>query len=57
MKKLKLSDFKECIFPKNKYKYLGYTYWDKDSLEFEFLLEFYKAVDKVARPWWCPKLI
>lgn len=56
-KKLTFKEILECFFPSKgrEYSYLGYTWWSPDSKEYLYILEFYKAVDKVARPWWCPK--
>lgn len=51
-----LKSFWDCIFPSNKWKYLGYTFWS-DPLEYSYLEEFFKEVDKVARPKWCPKIL
>lgn len=56
-KKLTFKQILECFFPSKgrEYSYLGYTWWSPDSKEYPYILDFYKAVDKVARPWWCPK--
>ena len=57
--KLKFKEILNCFFPKKglEYIYLGYAFWSPESKEYPYILDFYKAVDKVARPWWCPKFI
>ncbi len=56
-KKLTFKEILECFFPSKgrEYSHLGYTWWSPDSKEYLYILEFYKAVDKAVRPWWCPK--
>ena len=53
-----------CFFPQkgDEYSYLGYAYYyvkEDGRLTYsnQLELDFFKAVDKVARPWWCPKFI
>lgn len=46
----------KCFFPKKGYefRYLGYAYYyEKENIIKNFL----KQVDKVAKPWWCPRFI
>lgn len=59
-----IKDVLECFYPKrgNEYTYLGYAYYNVKenrtlSKHSEFLLYFFKQVDKVARPFWCPRFI
>lgn len=61
---IKVSHILDCFFPEkgDEYSYLGYTYYhiNSDGLISDVnrvLIDFYKKVDKVARPWWCPKFI
>ena len=59
-----IGDLMECVFPKagNEFGYLGYAYYNVKqdgsvTKGEELLKEFFIEVDKVARPWWCPKFI
>lgn len=54
--KQNFKDFLDCIFPSNKWKYLRYTFWN-DPLKYFHLEKFFKEIDKVARPKWCPKIL
>lgn len=62
---IKVGDVIECFFPKigSEYDYLGYaTYTYTVGSKFLYpeealLREFFKAVDKAARPWWCPRFV
>ena len=54
----------KCVFPErgNEYDYLGYAWYNinKDgtlSATNRLLRGFFKQVDKVARPWWCPRFV
>ena len=54
----------KCVFPErgNEYDYLGYAWYNinKDgtlNAEDRLLRGFFKQVDKVARPWWCPRFV
>jgi hypothetical protein len=54
----------KCVFPErgNEYDYLGYAWYNinKDgtlSAANRLLRGFFKQVDKVARPWWCPRFV
>ena len=54
----------KCVFPArgNEYDYLGYAWYNinKDgtlSATNRLLRGFFKQVDKVARPWWCPRFV
>ena len=54
----------KCVFPKRgfEYDYLGYAWYNinKDGTlhaEDRLLRGFFKQVDKVARPWWCPRFV
>lgn len=58
--KTKLNDIRAVFFPLNtaeKYKYLGITYniFKKDSEPYYILNNFIKNVDKMVKPWWCPR--
>ena len=53
-----------CVFPERgfEYDYLGYAWYNinKDgtlNAEDRLLRGFFKQVDKVARPWWCPRFV
>lgn len=57
-----VGDLIECFMPKpgGEYGYLGYAYYHVNpdgslSAQDRYLKEFYMAVDRVARPRWCPK--
>jgi hypothetical protein len=56
-----IGDVLECFFPipGSEYSYLGYSTYDYTFiLPGERLLrDFFKEVDRVARPWWCPKFV
>ena len=56
-----IGDVLECFFPMigSEYSYLGYSTYDYPFiLPGERLLrDFFKEVDRVARPWWCPKFV
>ena len=54
----------KCVFPERgfEYDYLGYAWYNinKDgtlNAENRLLRGFFKQVDKVARPWWCPRFV
>ena len=54
----------KCLFPErgNEYDYLGYAWYNinKDgtlNANNRLLLDFFKQVDKVARPVWCPRFV
>ena len=54
----------KCVFPERgfEYDYLGYAWYNinKDgtlNAEDRLLRGFFKQVDKVARPWWCPRFV
>ena len=54
----------KCVFPERgfEYDYLGYAWYNinKDgtlSATNRLLRGFFKQVDKVARPWWCPRFV
>ena len=54
----------KCVFPERgfEYDYLGYAWYNinKDgtlSAANRLLRGFFKQVDKVARPWWCPRFV
>jgi hypothetical protein len=58
-----IGDVLECFFPipGSEYSYLGYatyvyTPWGRGPDE-RLLRDFFKEVDRVARPWWCPKFV
>jgi hypothetical protein len=58
-----IGDVLECFFPMigSEYSYLGYatyvyTPWGLCPDE-RLLRDFFKEVDRVARPWWCPKFV
>lgn len=58
--KTKLDDIRAIFFPINtaeKYGYLGITYniFKKDSEPYYILNNFIKNVDKMVKPWWCPR--
>lgn len=65
LQKITLKHIWECFFPKKgqEYCYLGLAYYNPDVslpvfIEFnQILIDFYKEVDKVARPKYCPKFI
>jgi hypothetical protein len=57
-----LGDLWECFFPPKgeEYSYLGYAWYHVPSdgsiwEEGRVLIEFFKEVERVARPWWCPR--
>jgi len=60
-----IDDVLECFFPMigNEYSYLGYATYDyTPGSKFLFpeerlLRDFFKEVDRVARPWWCPRFV
>jgi hypothetical protein len=59
-----LTDLLRCFWPEkgNKFSYLGYAFYfpKKDgtlSFEDQCLVSFYKEVDRVARPKWCPRFV
>ena len=54
----------KCVFPErgNEYDYLGYAWYNINndgtlSAANRLLRGFFKQVDKVARPWWCPRFV
>jgi len=54
----------KCVFPERgfEYDYLGYAWYNinKDgtlNAHNRLLRGFFKQVDKVARPWWCPRFV
>lgn len=54
----------KCMFPKrgDEYRYLGYAWYNINKLgsltvEDRLLRIFFKHVDMVARPWWCPRFV
>jgi len=54
---ISVGDVIDCFFPKKgeEYSYLGYAYYTPKTFVGTILLDFFKEVDKVARPKWCPK--
>lgn len=54
---------KHILFPAkgNEFSYLGkaYYYEHKDGITVEqhFLREFYREIDRIVRPWWCPRFL
>lgn len=55
-----LRDIWKCFFPKKgfEFNYLGYAYYYPKSGEKEQIIKrFLQEVDKVAKPWWCPRFI
>lgn len=54
---ISVRDVIDCFFPKKgeEYSYLGYAYYTPKTFVGTILLDFFKEVDKVARPKWCPK--
>jgi len=59
-----LGDVWACFFPKKgwEYSYLGYAWYyvrvgGVISIEDQLLLNFFKEVEKVAKPRWCPRFI
>ena len=56
-KRIKINDFLACFWPfgNNKYSYLGYVYWSKKSPEYSLIMSFIKDLDKIVKPWWCPR--
>ena len=53
------AQFWQCFFPARgyKYTYLGYAFYYPGKIDETLLKMFFKKVDKVARPWWCPKFV
>ena len=60
-----VGDVWECFFPERgfEYSYLGYAFYYTDknnkpkSIGERLLRDFYKQVDRVARPKWCPRFV
>jgi hypothetical protein len=52
-----IGDILDCFFPEKgeEYSYLGYAYYTPKTVVGDILLDFFKKVDKAARPKWCPK--
>jgi len=61
LQRITIGDVLECFFPivGREYSYLGYSTYDYPFiLPGERLLrDFFKEVDRVARPWWCPRFV
>ena len=54
----------KCVFPERgfEYDYLGYAWYNINkngtlNAHNRLLRSFFKQVDKVARPWWCPRFV
>jgi len=54
----------KCVFPERgfEYDYLGYAWYNINkngtlNAHNRLLRGFFKQVDKVARPWWCPRFV
>lgn len=59
-----LGDVLECFFPERgyEYDYLGYAYYRVKeggtlSKHEQIVKEFLQQVDKVVKPWWCPRFV
>jgi hypothetical protein len=55
---IELKDIRFIFFPKNeceKYEYLGYIYVTEGSVYYEPIMGIVRAMDRKARPWWCPR--
>lgn len=65
LQSITIGDVIECFFPRvgREYSHLGYCTYDYTLgskylfPEERVLKDFFEEVDRVARPWWCPKFV